>query len=202
MDIALKAGTAPSGGHSGSSTNAAPLGRRHDPLPGETIGQKFWNAVQARGPAVALRQKELGIWEEVTWTELGRIARSIAMGLASIGFEPGHTASILSNTRREWSYADYGVLTAGGVSSGIYPTDAAPQVEYLCADSNTSVLFVEDDEQLDKALTVRDRLPGLRRIVVFDMEGLADLADPMAQNPKTPSLIIRSVEYKKWISNM
>ncbi|MFT3803022.1 MAG: long-chain fatty acid--CoA ligase [Burkholderiaceae bacterium] len=147
-------------------------------LPGRTIGQKFWNAVQARGERVALRQKHLGIWDEVSWTEFGRHARRVAMALASIGFAPGDTASILSNTRREWSYADFGVLLAGGVSSGIYPTDAPTQVEYLSSDSRSRVLFVEDDEQLDKVLQVRERLPLLDRIVVFDTEGLSLLSDP------------------------
>ncbi|MFT4101683.1 MAG: long-chain fatty acid--CoA ligase [Burkholderiaceae bacterium] len=147
-------------------------------LPGHTIGHKFWNAVQARGARVALRQKHLGIWDEVSWTAFGGHARRVAMGLAAIGFAPGDTASILSNTRREWSYADFGVLLAGGVSSGIYPTDAPTQVEYLCSDSRSRVLFVEDDEQLDKVLQVRERLPELDRIVVFDTEGLSHLSDP------------------------
>jgi long-chain acyl-CoA synthetase len=63
------------------------------------------------------------------------------------------------------------------VCNGIYPTDAASQVHYLCEDSGTSVLFVEDDEQLDKALEVRGQLPQLKKVVVFDMEGLHGLND-------------------------
>ena len=78
---------------------------------------------------------------------------------------------MLSNTSREWLYADMGILGAGGVSNGIYPTDASGQVEYLCSDSGTVVLFVEDDEQLDKVLEVRARLPRLRHIIVFDFTG-------------------------------
>src|SRR5690606_9948990 len=85
---------------------------------------------------------------------------------------------ILSNTVIEWVLADVAVLSCGGVANGIYPTDAPSQVQYLCEDSGTSVLFVEDDEQLDKALEVRDQLPRLAKIVVFDMEGLRDLQDP------------------------
>jgi long-chain acyl-CoA synthetase len=146
-------------------------------VPGETIAQKFWNAVAMRGPKVALRQKELGIWEEVSWAEFGEHARRIAMGLAALGFAPGDTASILANTRREWTYSDFGILCAGGVCSGIYPTDAASQVEYLTSDSCSSFIFVEDDEQLDKVLQVRDRLPMLRKTVVMDMEGLQSLDD-------------------------
>ena len=72
-----------------------------------------------------------------------------------------------------------GVLCAGGVSSGIYPTDSVKQVEYLVNDSRTKVIFVEDDEQLDKVLECRGRCPTLEKIVVFDMEGLAAFADPM-----------------------
>jgi long-chain acyl-CoA synthetase len=146
---------------------------------GDTIARKFWHAVEFRGDRVALRQKVLGIWEEQSWRDLGGHARRIGMALAAEGLQPGEVASILANTRREWSYADYGILLAGGVSSGIYPTDAASQVEYLCADSGSRVLFVEDDEQLDKVLEVRARLPRLIRIVVFDMEGLERLDDPM-----------------------
>ena len=149
---------------------------------GETVGRKFWHAVQLRGDRIALRQKVLGIWEEQSWRDLGGHARRIAMALAADGVQPGEVAAILANTRREWSYADYGILLAGGVSSGIYPTDAASQVHYLCADSAARVLFVEDDEQLDKVLEVRDRLPLLSRVVVFDMEGLERLDDPMVMS--------------------
>jgi len=65
---------------------------------------------------------------------------------------------------------DLAVLSCGGVASGIYPTDAAEQVHYLTHDSHSRIVFVEDDEQLDKALAVRERLPLLTKIIVFDME--------------------------------
>ncbi len=143
----------------------------------ENVAQMFWNGVRERGPQVILRQKQFGIWQAVTWTELGRAAREVGMGLVSLGFEPGETASIQANTNREWLYADLGILCAGGVSNGIYPTDAAAQTEYLMSDSSSVYLFVEDEEQLDKALEVRERLPRVRKIIVFDMDGLRDLED-------------------------
>jgi long-chain acyl-CoA synthetase len=150
---------------------------RRQGLPGTTVARKFMLAVGRRGDAVAVRQKELGVWREMSWRELGSHARHIALGLVSLGLQPGQVAAILSNTRWEWSAADYGILLAGGVCCGIYPTDAPGQVQYLCADSATQVLFVEDDEQLDKALSVRAALPQLQRIVVMDMRGLHDFAD-------------------------
>ncbi|MCB4363676.1 long-chain fatty acid--CoA ligase [Hydrogenophaga taeniospiralis] len=147
-------------------------------LPGDTIPTLFWNAVQRRGPHVWMRQKEFGIWRSWTWDQTGEAVREIAHGLMALGFAPHETASVLSNTTVEWVLADLAVLSAGGVSNGVYPTDAAEQVQFLCEDSGTTVLFVEDDEQLDKALEVRERLPRLKKIVVFDMEGLRELNDP------------------------
>jgi long-chain acyl-CoA synthetase len=147
-------------------------------LQGDTIPALFWNGVKERGPNVWMRQKEFGIWRSWTWNQTGDAVREIAYGLMSIGFEPRETASILSNTTIEWVLCDLAVLSAGGVSNGIYPTDAAEQVQYLCADSGTTVLFVENDEQLDKALEVRGHLPQLRKIIVDDMDGLRELDDP------------------------
>ena len=146
-------------------------------IQGETIAAMFWNGVAHRGPQVWLREKKLGLWRAWTWTQVGDAVREIAGGLMALGFEPGHTASILSNTILEWVLADLAVLSCAGVASGIYPTDAAPQVHYLTEDSHSSFLFVEDDEQLDKALAVRAQLPSLKKIIVFDMEGLHQLDD-------------------------
>ncbi len=147
-------------------------------VPGETIPAVFWNAVAARGDQVWMRQKELGIWRSWTWRQTADAVREIAGGLMALGLAPGDCVSILSNTVVEWVLADVAVLSCGGVSNGIYPTDAASQVHYLCEDSQTRVLFVEDDEQLDKALEVRGQLPLLRQIIVFDMEGLRGFHDP------------------------
>ncbi len=151
---------------------------RADVVPGETIPAMFWNAVALRGDQVWMRQKKLGIWKSWSWRQTGEAVRELAAGLQALGLEPGQTASILANTVVEWVLADVAVLSCGAVSNGIYPTDAASQVHYLCEDSATRVLFVEDDEQLDKALEVREQLPLLRKIVVFDMKGLRDLDDP------------------------
>ena len=147
-------------------------------MPGETIPAVFWNAVNQRTNQVWMRQKKFGIWRSWNWTQTGDAVRELAAGLISLGFARGECVSILSNTVIEWVLADLAVLSCGGVCSGIYPTDAASQVHYLCEDSRTSLLFVEDDEQLDKALEVRPQLPLLRKIIVFDMKGLRELADP------------------------
>src|SRR5215470_15423378 len=163
--------------------NLSAIKPRHDiVVPGDTMARMCVNAVRLRGDMVWLRQKEFGIWQSTTWREFGDAVRDVTLGLATLGFEPGECASILANTCREWMFADFGVLCAGGISNGIYPTDAPAQVEYLLTDSNSVYVFVEDEEQLDKVLDVRARLPRLRRIFVFDTEGLARFSDPQVMS--------------------
>jgi long-chain acyl-CoA synthetase len=145
----------------------------------DTVPRSFLLAVETRRDRPALREKYLGIWQTISWNDWLARAREIAYALHASDFRPGDVASVLSNTVPEWAYADMGILCAGGVSSGIYPTDSVKQVEYLINDSRTRVLFVEDDEQLDKALAARGRCPTLAKIVIFDMDGLADFRDPM-----------------------
>jgi len=156
------------------------LAPHHDiVIPGDTVPRMFWNAVAARGDTVMMRQKAFGLWQAWSARDVGVIVRELAMGLAAAGLQPGDCASILSNTRVEWVWFDMAVLSAAGVSNGIYPTDSAGQVQFLCEDSDTVVLVVEDEEQLDKALEARARLPRLRKIVLIDPTGLSRYSDPM-----------------------
>ncbi|PTM48090.1 AMP-binding protein, partial [Phreatobacter oligotrophus] len=145
---------------------------------GDTVAKVFDAAVRQRGDKVAVRQKEFGLWKETSWTGMGDAVREIGMGLVALGLQPGEVVSILANTRREWSFADYGIICAGGVSNGIYPTDAPPQCEYLLTDSASVFCVVEDEEQLDKILAVRDAVPSLRKIIVMETEGLRHFSDP------------------------
>src|SRR5881227_3097213 len=132
----------------------------------DTIAKSFLLAAETRGDRPAVREKKFGIWQPTSWRQWLEISRDIAYGLHAIGFEPGDVASIIANAVPEWVFADMGVLCAGGVCSGIYPTDSALQVEYLVNDSPTTVIFAEDEEQLDKILSFRARCPSLRKIIV------------------------------------
>jgi long-chain acyl-CoA synthetase len=145
----------------------------------DTIAKSFVLATETRGDRPAIREKKFGIWQPTSWRQWLQISKQIAYALHATGFRPGDVASIMANAVPEWVFADMGILCAGGVSSGIYPTDSAAQVEYLVNDSLTRVIFVEDEEQLDKVLVCRQRCPSLQKIVVFDMEGLTSFSDPM-----------------------
>src|SRR3954453_9346275 len=148
----------------------------------DTIAKRFLLAANPRGARPATREKKFGIWQPTSWVQWLQISREIAYGLHAAGFRPGDVASIIANAVPEWVFADMGVLCAGGVSSGIYPTDSSVQVEYLINDSATKVIFAEDEEQLDKILSCRARCPTLQTIVVFDMEGLRGFRDPMVMS--------------------
>jgi long-chain acyl-CoA synthetase len=148
----------------------------------DTIAKSFLLAVETRGDKPAIREKKFGIWQPTSWRQWLEISRDIAYGLHAIGFRPGDVASIIANAVPEWVFADIGILCAGGVSSGIYPTDSPAQVEYLVNDSRTRVVFAEDEEQLDKLLSCRARCPTLEKIIVFDMEGLSGFNDPMVMS--------------------
>ena len=153
-----------------------------DPAPGMSLAGAFAKAVLLRGERIAFREKTLGLWRASSWAQYGERVRSTALGLAALGLAPGDRVCIIGGNCSDWLYADLAVLTTGGVSVGIYPTDSARQVAYVANNCQTRFLFAENEEQLDKVLAVRAQVPSLSRIVVFDMEGLRHFADPMVMS--------------------
>jgi long-chain acyl-CoA synthetase len=121
--------------------------------------------------AVAMRQKDFGIWQEITWSGFEQIMDAIAAGLMELGMQDGDHVGILSENRREWVLAQFGINAAGGVVVGMYPTSPAPEIEHLATASDTTMLFIEDQEQLDKIIDLRGKLPKLRQLVIFNPKG-------------------------------
>jgi len=138
--------------------------------------------VAAHGNDIVLRKKDHGIWKATTWTQLGARVREVGLGLKAIGFRSGDVACVLAETRPEWVHLDLGILGAGGVSGGLHPEQEAEPLGQALRDARCRVLFVENDEQLDKVLLVRERCPALQRIVIIDIKGLRDFADPMCES--------------------
>jgi long-chain acyl-CoA synthetase len=144
----------------------------------DTIPKLFHHRAAEWAARTAFREKRLGIWRATSWHEYGDRAKWVGLGLVSLGLRRGDVVSVLAETVPEWLYADMGVMGAGGVSNGIYPTDSAKQVEYILNDSGSRFLFVENEEQLDKFLDVRERCPQIQKVIIFDLEGLAGFRDP------------------------
>ena len=143
----------------------------------DTLVKLFLHRCLTLGERTAHREKALGIWKSHSWAAFLDAARAIGLGLAALGLKRGEVVSILSEDRKEWIYADLGVQCVGGIVSGIYTTDSAEQVAYLLADSRSRFLVVENEEQLEKFLAVRDRVPEVAKCIVLDREGLHDFAD-------------------------
>ncbi|HEU5339015.1 MAG TPA: AMP-binding protein [Sulfuricaulis sp.] len=144
----------------------------------DSIPKLFWHRVAQHPEKVAMREKDFGIWNEYSWAHWGEQARLVGMGLMALGLERGDRCSIAAEICREWLFADLGIICAGGITNGVYPTDSPAQVEYLINDSGSRFYFAEDEEQLDKVLAVRERTPSLEKIIIFDMDGLRALDDP------------------------
>lgn len=120
---------------------------------------------------VAMRRKQLGLWEELTWRDYERGVRSVALGLMDLGVKPGEPVGLISENRVEWLWCDLGILAAGAVTCAMYTTSAADQIAYIMKHSAARVIFVENEEQLDKLLEVRRSCP-VDHIIVFDDKGL------------------------------
>ncbi len=144
----------------------------------DTPQKVFRLRVQAWAQQCALRHKRRGLWESVTWEDYFRQSCAIGLALADQGLVRGDVVCVLAENRPEWLYADMGAQCMGFVGNGIYPTSSPEQVAYILQHSRSRVLFVENQEQLEKVLTVRSACPDLMKIVVMDREGLRSLADP------------------------
>jgi long-chain acyl-CoA synthetase len=144
-----------------------------------TLPEGLLEHARERPDAPAVREKRRGRWHELTWAGYAdRVAR-VAHGLRELGVQPGDRVAIHAENRPEWLIADLAIQGIGAISVGVYPTSPAAEVEYLLAHSESVVLIAEDEEQLDKALAVRERLPALRTIVLIDPRNVRVLHDPM-----------------------
>ena len=99
---------------------------------------------------VALREKEFGIWQSVTWQEYLANVHDLALGLVSLGYQPGDKLAILGDNRPEWVYSELAIQTLGGAAVGIFPDSHIDQVKYIIDHSDAVFLVVEDQEQADK----------------------------------------------------
>ncbi|MBS3919340.1 MAG: long-chain fatty acid--CoA ligase [Deltaproteobacteria bacterium] len=145
----------------------------------ETLLSYFQKHVKEHPDRVAIRHKDYGIWHDVTWAQYGEKVRQVAMGLISLGFKKGECVSIISENRPEWVYADFGIMSAGGVTAGVYATNSPEQCGYVVQNSGSRFYFAENEEQFDKTLKFRKDTPCLEKVIVMEMEGLKRYEDPM-----------------------
>ncbi|MFM7597168.1 MAG: AMP-dependent synthetase/ligase [Actinomycetota bacterium] len=143
-----------------------------------TLANEVRGRAASMGDGVAMRAKRLGIWRDITWSNYADNVSLVGHALLSLGIEPGDRVAIHSENRPEWLFTDLGTIAVRGITVGLYPTNPAPEVEYLLADSGSRILIAEDQEQVDKALAVESRCPALEHIVFLESRGVAGIDHP------------------------
>jgi len=135
-------------------------------------------AASRHADAPALKHKAGDEWATVSYGELGEVVREVSLGLLDLGIERGDRVSIISHTRPEWTYANFGIICAGAASVSVYQTNSAEECHYVLHHSESRAVFVEDAEQLAKVREVQSDLPHLEFVIVMDPSG--DIGDAIA----------------------
>ena len=121
---------------------------------------------------VALREKEFGIWQEITWAGYLSRVRAFSLGLTELGVEKGDRVAIVGDNRPEWVIAELAAQAAGAIPMGLYQDSISTELAKMLEVAEARVIVAEDQEQVDKVLEVRDRIPGLEYIVYYDPRGM------------------------------
>ena len=142
----------------------------------------------ARHRGAALRYPEGDRWPELDYQQLGIAAREIARGLIALGVQPGDRVAILSNTRAEWTLADFGAMCAGATVVPVYQTNSPEECQYVLKHAGATAIFAEDDGQIAKLAAIRASLPALRHVIRFEgeSEGALTLEQLRARGADAP----------------
>ena len=128
----------------------------------------FMERVRNKPDSVAMRYKEGGVWKDVTYREYYEKSSRIAAGLIALGMENGDRINIFSNTRMEWALIDMGVMLAGGITVAIYHSNTAEEAEYIVNNSEATFIFCENNEILQKVLSVKENIPRIKKAILIE----------------------------------
>lgn len=147
------------------------------------VAVQFLDRVATSGSKEAFRYPRGEAWESVTWSQVGDLVEKLAAGLLSLGLQSEQRVGIVSGTRYEWILADLAIMCAAGATTTVYPSTNSEDTAYILGDSESKVVFAEDDEQIAKLKEHKAELPHVGKVVTFDgtvdgdwVIGLDDLA--------------------------
>lgn len=122
---------------------------------------------------VALRQKYLGIWNEITWGDYYKNVEQLAIALSEkYDFKQGEILAIIGENRPQWLYSQMATQVLGGISVGIYQESLPEQIVYYLNDCKARIVVVEDQEQVDKLMEVEDQIPLVEHIIFYNPQGM------------------------------
>ncbi len=132
---------------------------------------------RVRGQRPAIREKHLGIWQTLTWQQVHDRVRILAHGLAALGVERGQHVAVIGENRPQLYLSMMAAQTLGAIPIALYQDAVAQEMVYVLQDADVGVVIVEDQEQVDKMLEIREQCPSLRYVVYDDPRGLRHYAD-------------------------
>ena len=139
---------------------------------GKSVPQLFLDQVAAHPDSVALRYKDYGLYQEVTWQKYCDDVEAFALGLISVGIEPGDRIAIMGDPCYEYFVADMASLAVGAIAYGIYTTCSPTEVRHQLENASAKLFIAENQEYVDKVLDLDNLKTDLRRIVVADMRAM------------------------------
>lgn len=140
------------------------------PMSYQNLIEIFYNSVQKRKENPCFRYKKNGEWQDMSWTEAYDSVLTLCSALQKLGLKRNDKVAIFSKTRYEWTLADLGILSSGGVTVPIYESSLPEQAYYILDNADVKLAFVEDEKQLEKVLSIQNKLPKLKQIIVFDLK--------------------------------
>lgn len=148
----------------------------------QTIPQYLTRAAQTMGSHPAIREKHLGIWQTYDWNAYNDEVRRFAAGLAALGFGRDDKLSVIGNNRPRLYWAQIAAMCLGGQAVPVYQDAIANELAFVLQHSEAKVIVAEDQEQVDKILSIRDQLPGLQWLIYDDDRGLGRYDEPILQS--------------------
>lgn len=134
-----------------------------------TLISLFEQAIQDYGNKPALAHKPKGgTYQDISYTEFGESVDVFSKGLNALGVQKGDRVAILSENRPEWAITDFGILKIGAVNVPMFSTLTAAQVGYILKDSGAKVICVSTKDQLKKVISIRDEVPSLEHVIIYN----------------------------------
>jgi long-chain acyl-CoA synthetase len=128
---------------------------------------------------IAMRHKHNGIWQPYSWKDYYINVKRLALGLLVLGFESGDKVLIIGDNAPQWYYAELAIQANHGVSVGLYSDLTPLEIKYIAQNSEASFAIVEDQEQVDKLLQIKDELFQLKKVIYWDYKGLVHYNHPI-----------------------
>lgn len=145
----------------------------------DTIPQIIKGNCEKWGSRVAMCMKNRGIWQRYTWRDYYEKVKYLSLGLISLGLQPKDVVCIIGDNEPEWFWGEFATQAAGGITTGIFVDSIPSEVKYIAEHSGAKFAIVNDQEQADKFLEIKNELPLVKKVIYWDPKGLKNYDDPM-----------------------